>query len=49
MSSYKLDKRTITKIEKYLAKAELQNQKALDKYIDQILTEKAEKKSKDEI
>ena len=43
MTSYTLDKRTITKIEKYLLKDELQNQKALDKYIDQILTEKAEK------
>ena len=49
MTTYKLDKRTITKIEKYLLKDELQNEKALDKYIDQILTEKAEKKSKDEI
>ena len=47
MTTYKLDKRTITKIEKYLLKDELQNEKALDKYIDQILTEKAEKKSKD--
>ena len=46
MTSYKLDKRTITKIEKYMLKDELQNQKALDKYIDQILTEKAEKKIK---
>jgi hypothetical protein len=46
VSSYKLDKRTVTKIEKYLLKDELQNQKGLDKYIEQILTEKAEKKSK---
>ena len=34
----------ITKIESYIAKKELQNEKGLDKYIDMILTEKAEKK-----
>ena len=34
----------ISKIEFYIAKKELQNEKGLDKYIDMILTEKAEKK-----
>ena len=41
---YDLDKRTLTKIDNYIAKEGLQNQKGLDKYIDQILTEKAERK-----
>tara|TARA_B110000971_G_scaffold217363_1_gene254083 strand:- start:1109 stop:2683 length:1575 start_codon:yes stop_codon:yes gene_type:complete len=41
MSTYKLDKRTITKFEEYLLKDELQNQKALENYIEQILTTKA--------
>ena len=44
MKDYKLDKRTQTKIDNYLAKEGLQNEKGLDKYIDQILTEKAERK-----
>ena len=44
MKDYKLDKRTITKIHKYIEKSELQNEKDLDKYIDMILTKKAEKK-----
>ena len=34
----------VRKIENYLDKKELQNEKGLDKYIDMILTEKAEKK-----
>ena len=38
---YDLDGRKVRKIENYLAKKELQNEKALDKYIDMILTEKA--------
>ena len=46
MSTYKLDKRTITKFEEYLLKDELQNQKALDNYIEQILTTKALEKKK---
>jgi len=45
MSRYTLDAKKITKIESYIAKKELQNEKGLDKYIDMILTEKAEKKS----
>ena len=44
MKDYDLDKRTLTKIDNYIAKEGLQNQKGLDKYIDQILTEKAERK-----
>ncbi|MBC8265508.1 MAG: hypothetical protein H8E84_00920 [Flavobacteriales bacterium] len=44
MKMYKLDARKVKRIEKYLEKDSLQNQKGLDKYIDQILTEKAEKK-----
>ena len=39
-----LDKRTLNKIDKYINKDGLQNEKGLDKYIDQILTEKAERK-----
>ena len=34
----------IAKIESYISKKEVQNEKGLDKYIDMILTEKAEKK-----
>ena len=41
---YKLDKRTLNKIDKYIYQEGLQNEKGLDKYIDQILTEKAERK-----
>ena len=44
MKDYTLDKRTLSKIDNYIAKEGLQNQKGLDKYIDQILTEKAERK-----
>ena len=40
MFTYNLDKITVTAIGKYLAKDELQNEKALDKYIDQMLTVK---------
>ncbi|MDC1362319.1 zinc-ribbon domain-containing protein [Crocinitomicaceae bacterium] len=42
--AYKLNKRTLDKIDKYLKLEGLQNEKGLDKYIDQILTEKAERK-----
>lgn len=42
--SYTLDKRTLNKIDNYLSREGLQNEKGLDKYIDQILTEKAERK-----
>ena len=43
MKMYDLDDRKVRKIENYLDKKELQNEKGLDKYIDMILTEKAEK------
>jgi len=44
MKMYELDAKKIAKIESYIAKKELQNEKGLDKYIDMRLTEKAEKK-----
>ncbi|MFT4801786.1 MAG: hypothetical protein ACI93N_001561 [Flavobacteriaceae bacterium] len=44
MKMYELDTKKIAKFESYIAKNELQNEKGLDKYIDMILTEKAEKK-----
>ena len=44
MTRYTLDAKKVRKIEKYLAKTELQNEKGLDEYIDMILTEKTEKK-----
>jgi len=43
MKMYELDAKKVRKIQSYLAKKELQNEKGLDKYIDMILTEKAEK------
>ena len=44
MKMYDLDAKKVLKIENYLYKKELQNEKRLDKYIDMILTEKANKK-----
>ena len=44
MKDYDLNKRTLTKIDNYMFKEGLQNEKGLDNYIDQILTEKAERK-----
>ena len=44
MKDFDLDKRTIREIENYIKKPELQNEKGLDKYIDMIMTEKAERK-----
>jgi hypothetical protein len=41
---YDLDSKARNKIEVYLQKDSLQNEKGLDRYIDQILTEKAEKR-----
>jgi hypothetical protein len=41
---FKLDSKTKAKIKKYIEKPNLQNEKGLEKYIDMILTEKAEKK-----
>ena len=44
MKMYELDAKKIVKIESYILKKELQNEKGLDKYIEMILTEKANKK-----
>ena len=43
MKDYKLGKSTILKISKYIKMPNLQNEKGLEKYIDMILTEKANK------
>ena len=40
---YTLDEKLVSKIKDYQAKEELQNERGLDRYIDKILTEKAEK------
>ena len=45
MEIYDLDDKLVSKIKEYQAKDELQNEKGLDRYIDKILTEKAEKKA----
>ena len=44
MSIFELDARLVSKIKEYQSKKGLQNEKGLDRYIDKILTEKAEKK-----
>jgi len=41
---FELDAKLVSKIKTYQSKDGLQNEKGLDKYIDKILTEKAEKK-----
>ena len=46
MEAYSLDTKRVQKIDKYLLKEEIQNEKGLDAYIDIILTEKAIKKEK---
>jgi len=43
LSRYTLDAKKIAKIESYISKKQLQNEKGLDKYIEMILTEKAKK------
>ena len=43
MTRYTLDAKKVRKINKYLTKKELQNEKGLDEYIDMILTDKAKK------
>ena len=43
LSIFKLDIKLIPKIKAYQSKDSLQNEKGLEKYIDKILTEKAEK------
>jgi len=44
MSIFELDAKLVSKIKAYQSKEGLQNEKGLDRYIDKILTEKAEKK-----
>ena len=44
LSIFELDAKLVSKIKEYQSKDGLQNEKGLDKYIDKILTEKAEKK-----
>ena len=43
MNKFKLEEKLISKISDYQSKSELQNEKGLERYIDKILTEKAEK------
>ena len=43
MSIFELDAKLVSKIKEYQSKEGLQNEKGLDRYIDKILTEKAEK------
>ena len=43
MELYTLDEKLVSKIKDYQAKEELQNERGLDRYINKILTEKAEK------
>ena len=43
MDLYTLPEKLVSKIKDYQAKEELQNERGLDRYIDKILTEKAEK------
>ena len=45
MEIYDLNDKLVSKIKEYQVKDELQNEKGLDRYIDKILTEKAEKKA----
>jgi hypothetical protein len=44
ISQFELDSKLISKIKDYQSKEGLQNEKGLEKYIDKILTAKAEKK-----
>ena len=43
LSMFDLDTKMVSRIKEYQSKEDLQNEKGLDKYIDQILTEKANK------
>ena len=43
MSMFELDTKLVSKIKEYQSKDGLQNEKGLDRYIDKILTEKAER------
>ena len=44
LSIFTLDEKLVSKIKAYQSKDVLQNEEGLEKYIDKILTEKAEKK-----
>ena len=44
LSIFELDAKLVSNIKEYQSKDDLQNEKGLEKYIDKILTEKAEKK-----
>ena len=44
MFIFELDAKLVSKIKEYQSKEGLQNEKGLERYIDKILTEKAEKK-----
>ena len=44
LSIFELETKLVSKIKAYQSKDLLQNEKGLEKYIDKILTEKAEKK-----
>lgn len=43
LTNFKLNEKLINKIKEYQSKDQLQNEKGLERYIDKILTEKAEK------
>ena len=43
LSIFELDAKLVSNIKEYQSKDDLQNEKGLEKYIDKILTEKAEK------
>ena len=44
LSIFELETKLVSKIKEYQSKEGLQNEKGLDRYIDKILTGKAEKK-----
>ena len=45
LNMFDLDQKLISRIKEYQSQDDLQNEKGLEKYIDMILTEKADKKS----
>jgi hypothetical protein len=45
VSEFNLEDKLVSKIKEYQSKEGLQNKNGLEKYIDKILTEKAEKKN----
>ena len=48
MELYTLPEKLVSKIKDYQAKEELQDERGLDRYIDKILTEKAEKNTNEQ-